>query len=521
LIAALLVASRGLTAWVSHDEPQFVAPGLLTWREGLLPYRDYPLFHAPYWVLLNGLAGAWADNPILAARVLSLGALGVTFALLLAWGARGFGERDERAPWVRALGAAALLALLACSPPVLNVARYCWNHAGPVACAVVAFAAVVRTGSSRAPAWVAFGAGVAVALAAGMRLSFAPLVAPLGLGVLLWGGTTWRARGWAACGFGAGVIAGLSPFALFAALDPEAARFGNLGYPKLSLAWRKYPFWEAHGATDPVLGYIGADREPFRGRPFGKKVGLFLTRDWPGNLPLLAAWGLVGVPLCVARCIRERARAVGPGLLCITMPFVVWGCLAPSRYNPQYAYAAAVFMVLFVGVGLAGWGPGRLRRWAAAAVAAAALAGIGMNVAEYGPGLRQLAEPSRWGPAVYRAQAAELFGPWTERRGRVATLEPLFAMQAGLRVAPEFCLGEFAWRCAHLLPREQRERLKILGPVDFEEWAARERPSAVYLDYAKKENVRELNAPLRAWAERAGFEPRCREERREFWVDKP
>jgi hypothetical protein len=50
---------------------------------------------------------------------------------------------------------------------------------------------------------------------------------------------------------------------------------------------------------------------------------------------------------------------------------------------------------------------------------------------------------------------------------RVATLFPLYPLEAGLRIYPELATGGFAYRVAGLIENNQREKLATVAPEDI------------------------------------------------------
>src|SRR3954467_15397053 len=80
---------------LNPDEHQFIAPGVLISREGLLPYRDFPMFHLPNLAFAYAGLDRLTHQPILAAKVLSaLSSTAVAALILLV--SRGSSLPDSR-----------------------------------------------------------------------------------------------------------------------------------------------------------------------------------------------------------------------------------------------------------------------------------------------------------------------------------------------------------------------------------------------------------------------------------------
>src|SRR3954470_24851422 len=68
---------------LNHDEHQFIAPGVLISREGLLPYRDFPMFHLPNLAFIYAGLDRLFHQPVWTAKVLNVLASTTSIALLL------------------------------------------------------------------------------------------------------------------------------------------------------------------------------------------------------------------------------------------------------------------------------------------------------------------------------------------------------------------------------------------------------------------------------------------------------
>ena len=127
LLACML--SMNLDKPLDHDGAQFVAPGALYAREGLLPYRDYPYFHMPNLLFLYAAVYRVTDHLLLAARVLSTAFGLATVAALFFAAARMFRDRTPTVRWMVAGGSALLLAT---NPLFTFTSGRAWNHDLPV-----------------------------------------------------------------------------------------------------------------------------------------------------------------------------------------------------------------------------------------------------------------------------------------------------------------------------------------------------------------------------------------------------
>jgi hypothetical protein len=72
LVFVAFLFARAMERDLNHDEHQFLAPGALLAREGLLPFRDYALFHLPNLVYLYAAVDFLPWGPIFSAKICSV-----------------------------------------------------------------------------------------------------------------------------------------------------------------------------------------------------------------------------------------------------------------------------------------------------------------------------------------------------------------------------------------------------------------------------------------------------------------
>ena len=179
-----IVLGLGMTKGLSHDEHQHVAAGALIAREGLMPYRDFPHFHTPY------LAYVYARHFSILRSPAALGADG-----LRALRHRHSGGDRERRLWLlsRARDADCCAGLRGERDPGADHAalhRDLRLRAGitslPSSSRCSPSSRTSRA-SNEPAGWFA-ASGMLLGLAIGTRITYAPLVAPFGLALLLYPG---------------------------------------------------------------------------------------------------------------------------------------------------------------------------------------------------------------------------------------------------------------------------------------------------------------------------------------------
>lgn len=502
---ALLVVALVMIVWKanergsSHDEHQFVAPGLLTMETGLLPYRDYPLFHVPVLVFIHAAVASLTDFKLLAVRLFTAVNIWLTVVLLACFARRQF---HRETPMLQVVLASAIGGLFVFSPVFPYTARFIWNHGTPTLFILAAW--LLHAGASMSPnsGRRLFASGLLVALAAGMRLTLAPLAAPFALAiVLLSPGWTLREKARGLALFAAGGILGALPCLYFFLIAPEQFLFCNLESARYAQVWRELPFWsgDLSASVDPDAGLLHMNLPALKGLPILDKLMFFVTASLAVHWPTFVGALALGVSGLIVgwREVRERIPAA---FACLCLPFVIWGCFAPSRFNRQYPYILVLFLILIIAAGL----PSLLarkgaRKWALGILTALTTCQLFLGAADYA-GLKGGHKIRNWGSVRTHARALEIREKLPPR-SLVLTFEAFYMQEAGLEVYPELVSGQFPWRLAHLIPAEKRALFHLLGPGDLDARLAKNPPNAVLLA-----DDPEIGAPFAEYAERHGFQ---------------
>jgi hypothetical protein len=233
------------------------------------------------------------------------------------------------------------------------------------------------------------------------------------------------------------------------------------------------------------------------------------------NWPVFAAFAGALVA-GVFSMVRTRRPEQPLALLGVTLPFVILGCMAPSRFHVQYFFA----LMPFLGIGMVELSRATALHASRSALACAALI-IACSIVSSARGMSQYASVRHlfhfesWGAVVAHRFAQELQAELGS--GPILTLDPLLVAESGAAVYPEVSSGEFGWRTAHLLPLEKRERLKMVCAFDMERWLAAKPPTGIVLDWTDPQ----LTPPLITWARAHGFQSRRRSGLVELWSREP
>ncbi len=486
LIVCAFIFGGAMWQEVHQDEHQFVAPATVFARHGLLPYKDFPLFHTPNLVFVYGALDKVFTSPLLAARSFCVLCFALT-ALLLGWQTRA--SLIQRPAWTRDVASICAVLFFVTAAVFANVARLAWNHALPMLLVVCAFLLHIKAARQKRGGAALFVSGICLGFAIGTRISFAPLVAPFGLAVFLLPNFRAREKWHGAALFSAGVLLAMLPSLWLLAKYPEQFWFGNFTYPKLSLIWRRHPMNAPDLAqfADSQRGFFDPLHEGMKGLPLREKMRSFWSETVKPNGPIFIVFTLVGLPACCCALVRNWRAHFNVLLLFLVLPFLLMGCIAPSRYHVQYFYPLLPFLILGSAFGF-GFLENRIAKISAGF--AAIMCVVALAICSYQP-FAMLLTPSKWAPIRAHAAGVEI------RRliggtGKVLTFAPMIPQEGGVDIYPEFALGPFAWRSAHLIPADKRQRLHLVSVFDIDALLASDPPRAIYL----REKDTEINVPL-------------------------
>lgn len=256
-------------------------------------------------------------------------------------------------------------------------------------------------------------------------------------------------------------------------------------------------FWQANAASEPGLA-----------------MGL------PGKVQLaqgvwLAGGAILGLFVAaMAWAMRPRqlgrdddaARSVqAAGVVAAAMGTAAALAFVPTPAFPQYFIQPLAGLPVLTALAIRALPQAHrsvlLRTLPAAVVLMAAVA-----LPRLATGLADLRHPDGLTPARlnHGAEAlARLAAPDGPASGPVATLSPLYPLQAGLPIYPEFATGPFAWRVAGHIAPALRASYVMAEPGDLTRLFEARPPAAILTGFDPV-----LEAPLEDYARAHGFQPR-------------
>jgi hypothetical protein len=485
---ASVLFSRGIGRNLNHDEHQFVAPAVLLCREGIQPYRDYPLFHLPNLVLVNAALIRYWNQPLMVGRCLSI-ASGFAMVLLVfreAWQIPSLSGRAWR--FAAALGAVAFLIF---DPLFSFTTGRAWNHDLAAVFTILAVLFQVRAARHDSFGHVAASA-VCVGLAVGTRLTYAPIIVPLWASIWFFPGPLRRRVTFGAV-FLAGVGVALGPSLFYLFTSPNEFIFGNFEFPRLR-------------SLDPNNERIRKTMHPLR------KMRFFVKEVALPSLPLFLAFAAISVQPGW-RWLRGRSnRSFATALILAILPFALLGCFAPSRYQYQHFFVVTPLLVLGLVYAIGSLeSSSRVRILVMIGLLFCCVTnssiGIYKSHESLFPGPSREWFPNRVRQVGQRVRESVTVGP-------VLTLAPIYPLEGGLSIYPEFATGPFGWRSAPFASKEVRRRMGLVAPDDLEAFL-RGRPPGGILTGVEEDS---LEKPFVSYARAHEFRAVDIGKRRTLWL---
>jgi Dolichyl-phosphate-mannose-protein mannosyltransferase len=486
LTIAILIYLAVFSTWyavsgpLDHDEHQFMASAFLVAQYGRHPYQDFAYFHMPNLVYLYA-PFFFIPYSFLSVR-LFVGICGFGICLTIFLTARSlFAGSHELNSVILPVASAVLLIH---SPLFHYASSHVWNHTPSTLCAVLAFLLHCHATRDNKPFFYFFLSGVSLGMAIGIRLSFAPLVVPFVLAVLVFCADTNQDKARNVIAFAAGGLLANLPAVYFLLTSYKDFVFGNLGYARLNTLYRQETLFAGAMTFAQKILYV--------------KNSVFTK---PGELVILVLtlYGLVLLKIDVMR------RAVAPRFeilfLFIVLPFVCLGCVAPTPTWYQYYFAPIPFLILLILYILSDLRDVALARAAGPVVLVGAFISF-----VYGSPFNSdslLTRPQSWTPVRLQREAEIIRADVdsSSGEGEVLTLSPLYAIESGLPIYNEFVTGPFAWRVSHLLSDREAANRHLPRPSRIKSFLKKKRPRAILT--GKEEDPLEL--PFVRSAERLGY----------------
>ncbi|MBF6614162.1 MAG: hypothetical protein IVW55_13630 [Chloroflexi bacterium] len=488
VVLALLLLSANMQKGLNHDEYIYVSSGKLLASGGLLPYRDYPYLQMPNLVFVYAILFSFTSHLLLAARLFSTACALLICGLLFYTSTRLFGGYHYLLSFLISVSS---VLLLVANPLFIYTSGLAWNHDFPLLLSVAA--ALIWCYKRRTTGWLVL-TGLLLAFAVGTRLSFAPLLLPFTLAVLIEvRAHREKARRQLAL-FGLGATAGILPALVTFVLAPQQFIFGNVEYHRLNETYRSASGYTRAMTLSGKVDYMWP--------VFGEAGTFFL---------LVAVGSLVAIVVILVRWWRVRLKAQEEFLFLVSLlPFLLAGILAPTPSWYQYFYALTPFLILALLYGVKAVTALREKgKWGITILPLLAIISIANGLPAY-TGLGGALLPERWVPNEVHRAGLEISAA---SKGEVLTLAPLLPLEGGAAIYPQFVTGPFIWRIGPYLPPGEERAMGLVTQRNLESFLSAQPPQSIYVG-----READQEGPLADYARAHGYSPRTLTDGTTLWL---
>lgn len=480
LLFAIVGAFARIMTSLDHNEHMYISASVLL-AQGQVPYRDFAYLQTPYLPLLYGnlfkLLGV-NSYYLFTGKLISflfLGTSSITVFLLA--------RRVSNNTFI-SLSVPTLFLL---NMTIINPATEVSNYIMPLAFSILGFYVfIVSIENKIRPFGIAL-AGFFLAIAIGVKLTYATLVVPFIATSLLYplsehsvAITAKRRISYVLFPFVAGIAIGLLPMFFFLS-DFKSLLFNNLGYHNVNAQWRQLTGYTGPLSLHSKLAY--ARQVFFRADNLIVLLGIMLGLRVSINRVQPIRWTLTQIP-------------IGASLAFLLVLIAVPTALAPTPSCHQYFAMPVSFLFLLLVYSVASRGMATVYR-------RLLLILVVVSLAYNGPfllmSLQKLTHRDRWSGLYVHDVSMKvrnvLIDKTTDANLKIATLSPLFVIESNLPIYSELSTGPFLYRVGDLLTPEDRKHFVGTSPQSITDLFNKEPPVAILVGFEG-----ELDDPLVAYA---------------------
>lgn len=502
LVAVLLCASLAaifahtMDRPLSHDEPMYIAAGVLA-QEHLI-YRDFAYLQMPYlpsiYSLLYDVTGT--THYLLLARMLNFVFMAVATLLVYV-----ICKRLSRS---RGVAIGAVLIFLT-NDAVLHIMPLVWNNSLPLALSLLAFFLFLspRQPAHHVPARY-FLVGLCAGIATGTKLTYIAMPPCFLLAALLHprllSAKVRVLQGALPLAVGT-TIALLPVLYYFVHTGPEGFVFNNIGFHRVNAVYRA----TVGPDTTRMVTSMEPPTENLPASAFDERNELDRAVRYLPTLALGLAIGVVVYQLIrespsLADVFRRLSRwpTLCAALLVLGNILVAIQPRPPNlaHFAPPIVFAIVCMTSIYATLSATG------KRHVHVAIGILVLVAGTANGGQYVDSFPALWNKDQWtGSVVHcRAERIRSYIATSGEYCKLATLSPVYGVEAGLEIYHELATGPFVYRVGDLLSEEQRARFVATSPSALASLLREDPPCGILVGFEG-----ELEIPFVEYAARHGY----------------
>jgi hypothetical protein len=471
VLLAIFGAFAKIMSGFNHNEHMYIAASVLV-AQNQLPYKDFAYLQTPYLPLLYGnlyrLLGVGAYY-LLIGKLISFIFLSMTSIILFFLGLRVLHDV------ALALGVVALFLL---NMTIVSPATEVSNYIMPVAFSMMSiYVFHISVIENRLRPFGAALAGILLAIAIGTRLTYATVVIPFAVVILLYPAIGERSAGtlkdsvaYVLFPFVSGIAVGLLP-TLFFMSDLEALVFNNLGYHNVNSHWRQIT-----GHSGPISLYAKV----------AHAHEIYFQAD---NLILMLGVLLgFGFSISNSQTLKQSMKQVHAGAFLATLLVLlaVLTALVPTPSWPAYFAMPVSFLFLLLIHSCASETVEIANLHRRLLLILVFLSSIYNGPALLKAGLSLMHRDGWTGLHVHDVSTGirnVLADYGMDTDGKIATLSPLFVIESNLPIYAELSTGPFLYRVGDLLTPEQRNHFVGTSAKSIGDLFAKDPPAGIIVGF--------------------------------------
>jgi hypothetical protein len=490
ILFGLLGAFATIMISFNQNEHMYIAASVLVAQDKII-YRDFAYVQTPYLPLFYGtLYKLLHINSyyLLTGKVISFLAFCISATTVYIVARRALKDTEL------SLGVTTLFIL---NTSIVGPAIEVSNYIMPVAFLLVGFHLFNVSNEKNIKLFGVAIAGLLLAIATGLKLTSATAIIPF-VGIILFSSLIYkkslipskRSTIYLLFSFVSGIVVGLLPM-FFYLSDVEAFIFNNLEYHNINTQWRQ------------ITGYPGS-------MSLWSKITYARDIFFQANNLILLLGVLLGFGLFINKSSQtslqtfEREIPTGAFLALLLFLTAIPTALSPTPSFSQYFIwpISCLFLLLIYSNALQSFETLTLRRRLLLILVSVSVIYNGPLLSNY---IYHLTDRNAWqGIYVHDVsmnirKALLVNGIDTNRK--IATLSPIYVIEANLPIYLELSTGQFTYRSGDLLTSEQREHFVVTSPDSIQNLFSKDKPLAILTGFEGK-----LDEPFVKYAKTYGYE---------------
>jgi hypothetical protein len=477
-VLALGAFSNIMNSPVDHNEHMYISAGVLA-KENIL-YKDFAFLQMPYLPIVYGalykITGT--THYLLTGRLASFFFM-VSSTLLVYLISYKL---------TRSLFTSAFMVLFFVLNEVIIISmQESSNYIMPIAFSLLGFYLFITSVfEERIKSPGVFLSGLSLAVATGTRLYYATILVPFLIVSLIYPASVGLEKRFKKVflPLTAGVVAGLLPVFYYILKHPDLFVFYNYGYHKINALWIE------------VAGLVSGMSAPSKVL-FGWRMFL----DLPGNIVVFIA--LTFVFFAAAGGLEFKKDSL-KGLLgmegflaALLVLFSTITYFVPSPLRVQYAALLVPFAIVLTCC-LYGKVSEENRQWVKILFVCLLVVSVSSGRVGLFKYLDRMFDTEDWVGVKIHGTSLEIRE--NIGNGKVATLSPLFAVEAGLPIYKELATGPFLYRVGDLIPVDKRAHYGVTSPASLAAMLDRDPPGAILVGFEGG-----LDMPFERYAAENGY----------------